>query len=193
MGLQACSECQQTVSDRAVACPHCGAPGPAAGAARAWGFEWRTEAEFLGWPLVHVAVGRNEEGRLRVARGVVAVGQFGVGAVTLAQFGVGFVFGFGQFLLAPVAVAQFAVALVFGLGQFASGYVAIGQMVLGAYGLCQVGFAQHLWSAQGADPEAVRFFCEGFAQLDLPVLAQRCGEILPAESGGFRGATPPPR
>jgi len=122
------------------------------------GYEWRSETEYYGYPLVSVAFGRNGKGAMRVAKGWIAIGQFALGVVTFAQFGVGAVFGFGQFMLGIVAIAQFAVALLFGLGQFATGYVAIGQIAFGSYALCQSGFAEHLWSQTAKDQEAVRFF-----------------------------------
>lgn len=165
MALTACRECGKEVSTEALACPHCGAPQAALktgwgmfGYKRPWGFEWKSGSTYGGYPLVHIAVGRDERGKLRVAKGVVAIGQFAVGAVTIAQFGVGILFGFGQFIFGLTALAQFAGAVLVGVGQFASGYVAVGQLVLGYYGLAQAGLAKFLWSTQRADPQAVTFF-----------------------------------
>jgi hypothetical protein len=122
------------------------------------GYEWRSETEYYGYPLVSVAFGRNGRGGMRVAKGWIAIGQFAIGVITLAQFGVGAIFGLGQFILGITAVAQFAVTLLFGLGQFATGYIAIGQIAFGYYALCQGGWAIHLWRQGSQDPEAVRFF-----------------------------------
>jgi hypothetical protein len=122
------------------------------------GYQWRSETEYYGYPLVSVAFGRNGRGAMRVAKGWIAIGQFAIGVITIAQFGVGAVFGFGQFMLGIVAIGQFAVALLFGLGQFATGYVAIGQIAFGYYALCQSGWAVHLWRQGSKDPEAARFF-----------------------------------
>jgi hypothetical protein len=130
-GLVGCRTCGRQVSADAHACPSCGAPFPAR---RQWtgrGYEWRSRREFHGWPLVHIAWGRDAQGKLRVARGVIAIGQFGIGAVTIAQFGVGLVFGFGQFVVAPLAVGQFALGLV-AAGQFGIGLLAgVGQIATG--------------------------------------------------------------
>jgi hypothetical protein len=174
MALVSCRECNGQVSDQAPACPHCGAPVSWKAEFRGWGFEWSSRTKVAGWPLVHVAFGRRPDGRLRVAKGVIAIGQFGVGAVTFAQFGVGFVFGFGQFMVGAVAVAQMAVSLLFALGQFAAAWVAVGQVVLAYFGLGQMGLAHHLWSSGAADPEAIRFFCEGARELGLPWTLERC-------------------
>jgi hypothetical protein len=165
MAVTTCRECGKDVSTEALTCPHCGAPQAALkagwgflGYKRPWGFEWKSQRTYLGYPLVHIAVGRDDQGKFRVAKGVIAIGQFAVGAVTIAQFGVGLLFGFGQFILGLTALAQFAGAALVGVGQFASGYVAVGQLVLGYYGLAQVGLAKFLWSPRCSDPQAVAFF-----------------------------------
>jgi hypothetical protein len=117
-----------------------------------------------GYPLVHVAFGRRSDGSLRVAKGVIAIGQFGIGLITVAQFGIGFLFGFGQFMLGTLVIAQFAGGVAAG-GQFAVGAVAVGQMVLGWYGLGQTGFAKYIWCAAKVDMEAVAFFHTVFDKL----------------------------
>ncbi len=122
------------------------------------GFEWRTEAEYYGYPLVCVAFGKNGRGGMRVAKGWIAVGQFAVGLIALAQVGVGILFGFGQVMVGLMAISQVAITLLFGIGQLATGYVAIGQLALGYYVLCQVGLGWHVWRQGFQDPQAVEFF-----------------------------------
>lgn len=162
MGLTTCRECGREVSTEALACPHCGAPGPSGAGAgypwRTWGFEWRSATEVLGWPLVHVAVGRDSRGRLRVAKGIIAIGQFGVGLITVAQFGLGFLAGLGQVICGLTAIAQVAITAWFALGQVAVGYVAIGQAAVGYYALGQVAVGRHLWTPGQRDPAAAAFF-----------------------------------
>ena len=158
MPLAPCRECQREISTEATMCPHCGAPFPARKEWSGWGIDWKSKKTVYGYPLVHIALGRNAQGKLRVAKGFIAIGQFGIGVITIAQFGIGFLFGFGQFIAGLTAVGQFAGALIFGLGQFASGYYAIGQIVLAYYGLAQTGIAKYLWSKKQADPEAVEAF-----------------------------------
>ncbi|MFH0965667.1 MAG: hypothetical protein V2A58_16845 [Planctomycetota bacterium] len=168
MPLTNCRECRGEVSEEAKACPRCGVPYPARADWDGTGIDWRSQATVFGFPLVHVAYGRDKRGKHRVARGIIAIGQYGVGlvviaqfglgAVTVAQFGIAALLGFGQFILATATVAQFAVGILFGLGQIATGYVAIGQFATGYYAYCMEGFAKHLWSARTQDPEAVAFF-----------------------------------
>ena len=172
MALIICPECSRGISEKALACPHCGyplkePPAPPTEAPvvivrpgkRAWGFEWRTKAEVLGLPLIHVAIGRDPKTRkLRVAKGIVAIGQFGFGFITIAQLGVGLVFGFGQAVAGLVAIGQVALGVQFGLGQLATGATAIGQFAFGTYVLAQAGIGKHVWSTKLRDPQAVEHF-----------------------------------
>lgn len=158
MALTRCRECEKEVSTEANNCPHCGTPFPAKKEWQGRGFEWKSKQTFYGYPLVHVAFGRDAQNRIRVARGGIAIGQFGIGLITFAQFGVGILFGFGQFILGLTGLAQFAITGLCGIGQFATGYIAVGQFALGYYALAQIGFAKYIWSGSVQDPEAVEFF-----------------------------------
>ena len=169
MTLTTCRECQQQVSHQAKACPNCGAPYPAQKEWKGKGFEWKSERTLYGLPLVHIAFGRNAKGKLRVAKGIVAIGQFAIGVFTFAQIGVALIFGFGQVIFAPLVIAQVAIGLIFGLGQLATGYVAIGQLVVAYYGIGQTGLAHFLWSTTRKDPEAAQFFSELAKQVGLSV------------------------
>jgi len=158
MTLVPCRECQKGVSDEARACPVCGAPFPARERWMGTGYEWKSKTTFYSYPLIHIAFGRDAQGKQRVAKGVIAIGQFGIGVITVAQLGIGFLFGFGQFIFGLTAIAQFAITALFGLGQVAMGYVAVGQVVVAYYGLAQAGAAEFLWSSTRKDPEAAAFF-----------------------------------
>jgi hypothetical protein len=131
--LTACRACRREVSRDATACPHCGAPFPARQTWRGWGYEYRSERTLFGLPLVHVAFGRDADGKMRVAKGIVAIGQFARGGIVIAQFGVGAVFGLGQFVVAPIAVGQFALGIV-AVGQLGIGLLAgVGMLATGVW------------------------------------------------------------
>lgn len=92
-----------------MACPNCGAPYPAKPQWDGWGFEYKSEATWLGLPLLHVSF-KYRPNRVPVpARGVIAIGQFAYGIFTLSQFGLGIV-SISQFTVAGYALAQFAFA-----------------------------------------------------------------------------------
>jgi hypothetical protein len=174
MALTPCRECGKHVSHEAQSCPHCGAPFPWKKEWNGWGREWKSKATLFDIPLVHVAYGRDKQGKLRVAKGIIAIGQFAVGAITIAQFGVGLLFGFGQFMLGLTAIAQFAVSALLGVGQFATGWVAMGQFVLAYYGLAQMGFAVYLCSVGWKNITAAEFFQHLLQQVKTLAI---CGAI----------------
>ena len=125
--MKACRECRHQVSEQAFACPNCGAPYPARPSWNGWGFEYKSRLNIAGLPLVHISFKFGPDRRPVVARGVVAIGQFGCGIVCISQFGVG-VLSISQFTVAAFAVAQFAVAYSL-VAQFGL-YVAEGHGLL---------------------------------------------------------------
>ncbi len=165
MDVFRCPECQEEVSAGAKSCPYCGASFSAKKQSKGFGFEWKSSKTFYGYPLVHIAFGRDERNRLKVAKGIVAIGQFGVGLITFAQFGIGILFAFGQFVLGFTTVAQIAISVLFGVGQLATGYIAIGQVAFGFYALCQTGVAKYIWTPERKDVEAVEVFYELYRKL----------------------------
>ena len=158
MALVSCRECQREVSKVARACPQCGAPFPGRPHWDGTGRDWKSRTTIWGIPLVHVAYGRDARGKLRVAKGIIAIGQFGFGLITLAQFGIGVLFGFGQFMLALTAIGQVAITPLCGIGQLATGYIALGQMAIGYYALGQLAYGVIVWGANQRDPAALEFF-----------------------------------
>jgi len=89
-------------------CPRCGAPRPANPKWDGWGFEYKSASALFGLPLLHVSF-KYRNSRPVVAKGIIAIGQFGAGIINISQFGIG-VFSLGQFTVAGYALAQFAVA-----------------------------------------------------------------------------------
>ncbi len=117
--MKPCRTCGHNISEDALLCPSCGAPYPARENWDGWGFEYKSAATFLGFPLLHVSL-KYRPNRVPVpARGVIAVGQFACGFLTISQFGLG-VISISQFTIAGFALAQFAFAysLIAQLGIF---------------------------------------------------------------------------
>ena len=92
-----------------MACPHCGAPRPALEQWDGRGFEYKSSASIAGIPLVHISFKYRPNCVPVVARGIIAIGQFGCGVVNISQFGIG-IFSISQFTVSVLAVAQFAFA-----------------------------------------------------------------------------------
>lgn len=129
------------------------------------GIDWKTETTIYGYPLVHIAAGKDEHGKIRVAKGVIAIGQFGIGAITIAQIGIGIIFGLGQFMFGFFLIAQFAIGIRFSIGQLATGFASIGQFAFGYYVLAQFGIGNYVWSVRRKDPEAVEYFHQLWAKV----------------------------
>ncbi len=121
------------------------------------GFEWKTKRCLFGLPLICVAFGRDETGRVRVAKGIVAVGQFAIGALAVGQIAFGFLFSLGQVAGGLLALGQLAVGLG-AAGQFALGYVAFGLVVAGVYAMGELAWGSFVWSNQRQDMEALSVF-----------------------------------
>jgi hypothetical protein len=125
--MKHCRECGHEVSEQALTCPSCAAPYPAKEKWDGWGFEYKSEAALFGWPWLHISF-KYQPNRMPVpARGIIAIGQFGLGVVTISQFGVGLIsvsqftlsgFALAQFGIAYVLIAQFGLFVEKGWGQF---------------------------------------------------------------------------
>lgn len=107
--MKQCRECGHQVSEQAFVCPGCGAPYPARQKWDGWGFEYKSGLKIAGLPLLHIAFKYRPNRTPVVARGIIAIGQFGCGVVCISQFGIG-LFSLSQFTIAGFAIAQFAAA-----------------------------------------------------------------------------------
>ena len=132
--MKECRECHQRVSEQAFSCPHCGAPYPAKDKWDGWGFEYKSEATLFGLPLLHISF-KYRPNRIPVpAKGVISIGQFGMGLINISQFGFGLI-SISQFTVAGFALAQFGIAysLIAQIGlYFDKGY---GQIVRNIFDL----------------------------------------------------------
>ena len=107
--MKPCRECRREVSEQAFACPQCGAPYPARESWDGWGYEYKSRWAIGGLPLLHISFKYRPNRTPVVARGIIAIGQFGCGVVCVAQFGVG-VLSISQFTVAAIGLAQFGIA-----------------------------------------------------------------------------------
>jgi hypothetical protein len=133
-----------------VHCPHCGKAlqittsdvDSTVFPSSLWlfGFEYRSQSELFGFPWLHIAFGYNPHtGLPRLARGIIAIGNFAIGLIAVGGIAAGgFVLsgiGFGFLTLAGIAV----------------GWVSVGGIAIGA-AFALGGLALSLWHAKGGIP-----------------------------------------
>jgi len=128
MGFNECRECGHRVSKMAFSCPGCGTPYPANKKLDGWGFEYKSKWNIFGLPLIHISLKYRPNGVPVPAKGVIAIGQFGIGLINISQFGIGLI-SLSQFTIAGFALAQiaFAYSLIAQIGIYINN--GVGQKV----------------------------------------------------------------
>jgi hypothetical protein len=155
MSLIHCPECDREISDRAIMCPHCGYP-----MGGACGYEYRSQRELFGLPLVHIVGGHAFDpasGRLRIAKGVIAVGPMAVGGLAFGGASFGLV-SFGGLSMGLIALGGVAFGALLAMGGLAIGLVAVGGGAIGYYAVGGGAWGVHAFGGNAQDPNAVEFF-----------------------------------
>lgn len=141
MPTDRCRQCREPVAANAFDCPACGAPRPARSHYQGEGYEWSSAATWMGSPLVHVAFGIDSAGKVRTARGIVAIGQRAVGVLAIGIVAIGGV-AIGLISLGFVSLGIVAVALLGAVGVNAIAPIAFGVVAIGytVGGLAPIGW-----------------------------------------------------
>jgi hypothetical protein len=147
MTLYACPECGNPISDKAMMCPKC---GYAAIPSRFFCGEYKSRTQLFGLPLVHIVYGpamNPATGKLRVAKGIIAIGGLAVGVLALggAAFGIIAFGGLAVGLLAALGGA--AIGTGISIGGLAVGFAAFGGCAIGYYALGGAAFGVHAFGS----------------------------------------------
>jgi len=132
MALLPCPECGNEISDKAMMCPVCGYSRRGA----FYCIEYKSPTMLFGLPLLHIVMGPAIDpstGKLRIAKGIIAVGGIAVGWLAIGGFAAGVIAfgGVGLGLLA--ALGGVGIGLGFAAGGLAVGTLAVGGCALGYY------------------------------------------------------------
>ncbi|UCF29640.1 MAG: hypothetical protein JSW42_04490 [Chloroflexota bacterium] len=85
-------------------------------------FEYRSEQELFGWPLIHITRGYDSQtGKPLVAKGLIAIGDIAIGLVAI-----------GGLALGVIAIGGMGVGLI-AFGGLAAGLIAFGGVALGMF------------------------------------------------------------
>ncbi|QAT51078.1 helix-turn-helix domain-containing protein [Caproiciproducens sp. NJN-50] len=146
-------------------------------------YEYRSERELLGIPLVHVNLGR---GKIYRAKGIVAVGNVAVGLVSVGGVAAGLI-SLGGVALGLLAFAGFSVGLLLAVGGIAAGAVAVGGLAAGILSIG--GLAVGKYAVGGcavASDIAVGGYAKGRVAVGNMAEGARTVILRQAGRGGFR-------
>jgi hypothetical protein len=153
MSLKACPECGNGISDKAVMCPMCGYSKGGTGGL--YCYEYKSKRTLFGLPLVHIVMGPAFDpatGRLRVAKGIIAIGGIAMGWLALGGVALGLIAfgGVGLGLLA--ALGGVGISLGLAAGGLAIGTIAVGGCAIGYYAIGGGAFGVHAVGSNVQDP-----------------------------------------
>lgn len=148
---------------------------------------YASETRAWGLPLVQIAIGLDEDGKMGHARAIIAIGDKATGWLAIGGFSRGLV-AIGGFALGVVSLGGLTAGILplggtaigllaiggmaFGLlalGGVAAGFVAEGGLVAGHYALGGTAVATHAIAGMNRDPAAVEFFTGLHGLVGMPM------------------------
>jgi hypothetical protein len=123
------------------------------------GFEYRSEMEILGLPLVHITNGNDPKtGNRLVSKGVIAIGEVAIGVLAVGGFAFG-VLAVGGMAVGLIALGGLAIGVLAAGGIALGGLVAAGGVAYSlVYAFGALAHAQYVLSPYRVDPEIVEHF-----------------------------------
>lgn len=148
LGKPYCSNCNYDLTNltQSNKCPECGKLLVDVLARRATiGTRYKSAATIAGYPLLAIATGPGEDGKIGRPVGIIAMGEMPVGVIAIGVFPRGFI-AIGSFAVGFLALGGGAVGVI-AIGGMSVGFVAIGGLSLGVYAVG--GLAMYFLAAWG--------------------------------------------
>ena len=132
------------------------------------GYEYRSEHELFGFPLVHIVTGLplvngirpGARGLIAIGdspRGIIAIGGFAVGGIALGAFSIGVV-PIGFLALGIFPAGAVAIGLVASWGLVSMAPIAMGCLAVGYYAAGVYATGKQILTTAVAEPGAAQFF-----------------------------------
>lgn len=124
-------------------------------------YEYKSERELFGLPLVHVNIGRG----MKKAKGIVAVGNLSYGIISAGFLSVG-VLSFGFLSIGLLSLALFSIGLLLSIGVFSIGIFSIGTIAIGMFSFGALAIGKY---AIGAGAIATNIAVGDYAKANIAI------------------------
>lgn len=108
-------------------------------------FEYRSKLQIANIPLVHINFGsfKNDEGKVRIAKGIFAIGNISIGVFSLGLLSIG-ILSIGVLSIALLCAISVLAIAYFSIGAIAIGYISLGSVAIGIYSIGAISIGAHV-------------------------------------------------
>lgn len=94
--------------------------------------EYKSKTSIFGIPLVHICQSNEQSDKIKMARGIIAIGNSATGIIAIGGSCIG-IFTFGGISLGLVSIGGISFGFIFSMGFFSVGWISTGIIAIGYY------------------------------------------------------------